>query len=448
MAAGACRGFTDDEVAERSHDFMEHLGANGLFVAGSSGVQGEWPKVLLTRARDGLLYLDHTVPDGEAAEHYIVKFGRGPNQRLETILRQEAPYMAVAAHLGLNVHAPLKLRERALFIPRFDRRVTKRGVTRIAQESIAALTGRSGFGPLPSHDEVCRMLAKTVTHPLRDIIEYIKRDVANLAMGNKDNHARNTALQRDFQGRIGLAPLFDFAPMYLHPDGIARRIRWQDNDDGAPDWQRVVDRVSEECALSRKALVKGLQAMVAPLDEIAKRATDHGVAPDVHAFLRQGIVAQAQSTASSGRRVVASPVVLAPIDTPHQAHLAIDDARDGQALRYRISHTARHRARPQRRHRSNHESHPGHSWIAAGRRHAGGRGGRRVSSVALIRDPSTQVLSACATKSPASVPVARVKPGVCPGSNAIPGLHPGYEGQINPRCGSRPSSSARCAADP
>src|SRR5882762_3171222 len=65
------RGFTDDEVAERSHDFMEHLGANGLFVAGSSGVQGEWPKVLLTRARDGLLYLDHTVPDEEAAEHYI-----------------------------------------------------------------------------------------------------------------------------------------------------------------------------------------------------------------------------------------------------------------------------------------------------------------------------------------------------------------------------------------
>jgi len=253
---------------------------------------------LLTRARDGLLYLDHTVPDDEAAEHYIVKFGRGPNQRLETILQQEAPYMAVAAHLGLNVHAPLKLRERALFIPRFDRRVTKRGVTRIAQESIAALTGRSGFGPLPSHDEVCQMLAKTVTHPLRDIIEYIKRDVANLAMGNKDNHARNTALQRDFQGRIGLAPLFDFAPMYLHPDGIARRIRWQDNDDGAPDWQRVVDRVSEECALSRKALVKGLQAMVAPLDEIAQRATDHGVAPDVHAFLRQGIVAQAQGLSS------------------------------------------------------------------------------------------------------------------------------------------------------
>ena len=38
---------------------------------------------------------------------------------------------------------------------------------------------------------------------------------------------RNTALQRDFEGRIALTPLYDFAPMYLHPDGIARRIRWK-----------------------------------------------------------------------------------------------------------------------------------------------------------------------------------------------------------------------------
>lgn len=74
--------------------------------------------MLLTRARDGLLYLDHTLPDDEAVEHYIVKFGRGTDLQLAAILRHEAPYMAMARHLGLRVHAPLTRRSRALFIPR------------------------------------------------------------------------------------------------------------------------------------------------------------------------------------------------------------------------------------------------------------------------------------------------------------------------------------------
>ncbi|MDB5796412.1 MAG: HipA-like protein [Paucimonas sp.] len=289
------RGFTDDEVALRSDDFMEYLAQFGLFVAGSSGVQGEWPKVLLTRARDGLLYLDHALPDEEATQHFIVKFGRGANAGLATILRNEAPYMALAKLLGLRVHGELHLKARALFIPRFDRLATKAGVVRLAQESVAALTQRPGFGVVPSHDEVCRQLARNCTDPLLEIAEYLRRDVANLALGNKDNHARNTALQRDFDGRIALAPVFDFAPMYLHPDGIARRIRWENNDGGAPDWGRVLDSVSEQCGLPRQALCQQLQAMVAPLREIAQRGLELGLEPEVHAFVRPGVLAQAQA---------------------------------------------------------------------------------------------------------------------------------------------------------
>jgi serine/threonine-protein kinase HipA len=48
------RGFTLDEVAARAEDFNEYLAQHGLFLAGSSGIQGEWPKILLTRAKDGL----------------------------------------------------------------------------------------------------------------------------------------------------------------------------------------------------------------------------------------------------------------------------------------------------------------------------------------------------------------------------------------------------------
>ena len=274
-------------------------------------MQGEWPKLLLTRARDGLLYLDHTLPDAEALEHYVVKFGRGADAQLAAILRHEAPYMGLAARLGLRVHAPLVLRKRALFIPRFDRRVEAGRVVRLAQESVATLTGVPGIDAVPSHDLVCRELLRRCSNPQDEVLEYVKRDVANLALGNKDNHARNTAIQRDFDGHIALTPLYDFAPMYLHPDGIARRIRWEGNDDGQPDWSRVLDRVCEIAnevrreegrkgpdLLSRDALVAGLGKMALRLRSISEVGETMGLEPEVHAHLRPGIQARAEELAA------------------------------------------------------------------------------------------------------------------------------------------------------
>ncbi len=294
---GTQQGFADDEVALRSEEFIEYLSGHGLFVAGSSGVQGEWPKVLLTRGRDGLLYLDHTLPDAQAVEHFIVKFGRGPNPGLASILRHEAPYMELAGFLGLRVHASLRLVRQALFIPRFDRFAENGAVVRLAQESIASLTGKVGFEQLPTHNEVCRSLAAVATNPLEEVLEYIKRDVANLALGNKDNHARNTAVQRRFDGQIALTPLYDFAPMYMHPDGIARRIRWEGKDGSAPDWNQVVDAVGKDCHLDRTELAQGLKSMVAPLRELPGYAPTVGVEEQVVSFLTPGIVGMADALA-------------------------------------------------------------------------------------------------------------------------------------------------------
>ena len=293
---GPRHGFTDEEVAERAEEFAEYLATHGLFLAGSSGVQGEWPKLLLTRADDGLLYLDHSLPDERAREHFIVKFGRGRDERLAQILRHEAVYMDLARLLGLRVHAPLTLRQRALFIPRFDRRIHPGGMERLGQESIASLTGKVGFEFVPSHDEVCRQLLLRCTDPQVEVLEYLRRDVANLALGNKDNHARNTALQRDFQGYIALTPLYDFAPMYVHPDGVARRIRWENNDGAQIDWSRVLDAActqptgsKKQRRLDRESLAEGLRAMAPALGEIASQGVAMGMEPDVHQHLRLGI---------------------------------------------------------------------------------------------------------------------------------------------------------------
>ncbi len=271
------RGFTVDEVARRAGDFNEYLAQHGLFLAGSSGVQGEWPKILLTQAADGLLYLDHTLPDELAARHFIVKFGRGTDPALATILRLEAPYMTLAQGLGLHVHAELALRERALFIPRFDRDVADGGVIRHGQESVASLCGIAGFGAAPSHNHVCRRIADVATDPVHEVVEYIKRDIANVALGNRDNHGRNTAIARRADGTIGLTPLFDFAPMWLHPDGIARRMRWLSDDGGAPRWASAIEQAGEAARLDSRLLKAGVRTMAAPLAALFDRARALGI---------------------------------------------------------------------------------------------------------------------------------------------------------------------------
>jgi serine/threonine-protein kinase HipA len=105
------------------------------------------------------------------------------------------------------------------------------------------------------HNEICQLLASSCTHPETEIIEYLKRDLANVALGNKDNHTRNTAIQRTEHGLVQLTPVFDFAPMWLHPDGIARTTRWQrDDQGGSPLWVSVIEQIAELSSVSTETL--------------------------------------------------------------------------------------------------------------------------------------------------------------------------------------------------
>jgi len=83
--------------------------------------------------------------------------------------------------------------------------------------------------------------------------------------------------------------------MYLHPDGLARRIRWTGKEQPAQDWNAILDGVCESCDLSRGPLVAGLQAMVAPLLDVARDGVAFGLEPAVHQHLTPGIMAQARA---------------------------------------------------------------------------------------------------------------------------------------------------------
>jgi serine/threonine-protein kinase HipA len=243
------RGFTLDEVAARQEGFIEYAEEMGALVSGASSVQGEAPKFLLVQDEYGDYHPDGALSDGEVARFCLVKYPRGRHPTDELILKTEALYYEVAQWFGLRVGEPLTYIEEgrgALFIPRFDRLVTEVGVVRHSMMSLAALTGAYRFGQKRAHEDYCRAIAAHSVRPAEDMGEYLRRDILNLALGNTDNHGRNTVLLKTPEGETTLAPLFDFAPMFMDREGVPRVTRWEGEKPGGPvDWQMVAGMLEE-----------------------------------------------------------------------------------------------------------------------------------------------------------------------------------------------------------
>ncbi|MES3040242.1 MAG: HipA domain-containing protein [Pseudomonadota bacterium] len=265
-------GWTREEVCSRDASFLEQVHAAGFALGGSSGVQGEWPKLLLTQDAEQRWHLDHQLPDAKAARHWLVKFSRRDDSVYDDILRAEAAYHALAGELGLRTQGESVYHQGLLFVQRFDRLLDASGsMERIAQESLYSLTGRTGFDQYLNHDQVCQALAECVTEPARELTEYVWRDAINLALGNRDNHGRNTAIQRFANGRIALAPIFDLAPMCLHPDAMARRMRWRQEEGGRPDWRAVAEQVAETNVITAADLRGRYASWAAALQGVPER---------------------------------------------------------------------------------------------------------------------------------------------------------------------------------
>ncbi len=233
-------GFSYEEIIDRAEYFIEYAKENNAPVAGSSGAQGDAPKFLLTQDHKGRFHADGALPDHLACKHWLVKFPRGKKQSDRDILRNEAAYYKVAQALGAIVGENLFFDSDALFTLRFDRKAAGKGVIRMGLESLASLSSMTDFGARAPMEALCGAIARFSSHPHEDIMEFVFRDILNVAMGNTDNHARNTALIKHPDGNIRIAPLYDFAPMFLDDQGIARTCRWTDAETmGTPDWRKV-----------------------------------------------------------------------------------------------------------------------------------------------------------------------------------------------------------------
>ena len=249
-------GFQRADILTRGEAFVEYAFQHGIYAAGASDVQGVAPKLLLTTDRDGRWHAEGRLADDAVQAHWLVKRPRGDRAADRKVLKNEAAYMHVANGLGLRVHSDLIWEDDHLFVPRFDREVRDGDVVRYGMESLYSAAGIAEFGKPVAHEVFCDVILEYCDDAETDLIEYIKRDVVNVVLGNKDNHGRNTALLRDDDGRTALSPLFDFAPMYLDPEGIARVCRWSADREraGNPVWSRVIEYFPERTDVLRVEL--------------------------------------------------------------------------------------------------------------------------------------------------------------------------------------------------
>ncbi|MFJ4193800.1 HipA domain-containing protein [Pseudomonas sp. NPDC089534] len=245
-------GFARQEVVSRDHRFLEYAYEVGAAIGGATGAGGEAPKLLLTENRAGQLYPDAVLNDENVSQHWFVKFARNKgNQTDQDILRSEFHYYQALQALGIETVSAegLALEEAnkpSLWMQRFDRQVTGRGVERFAVESIYSLAGVTVSGSAMNHMDVIRMLARL----WRDagqadqipalVADYLRRDLINKILGNSDNHGRNTAIIRDADS-YRLAPIYDLAPMVMDDEGVTRTTKWPRDLEraGDIDWRGV-----------------------------------------------------------------------------------------------------------------------------------------------------------------------------------------------------------------
>jgi serine/threonine-protein kinase HipA len=250
------RGFDLAQMTARGDEFIDFASEVGATVAGATDTQGEAPKFWVIQDENGRWHPDSGNANIVAARYALLKFPvpeAGP--RAQDILRHEAAYQRVAARLGLRVTNPSpEFIDGALLIPRFDRRCADGIEVRLGVESLYSVAGvlDSAESTLRHHDALIA-LSGCLTNFETEMTEYVRRDLLNIALGNRDNHGRNTAILKDVDGTMRLAPLFDFGPAYLDARAIARVMRWEGEQAGATDWNRVLELLalrSEEAAVA------------------------------------------------------------------------------------------------------------------------------------------------------------------------------------------------------
>ncbi|EDP99912.1 type II toxin-antitoxin system HipA family toxin [Shewanella benthica] len=235
--------FTIDDVCRLEVDFIEYAQTHGA----ASGAGGAAPKLLVRCDKNDCVWIDTFQDDPTNLDtRYWVKFARGLKAIDKDILRAEYHFYHELTSLNFDTISISKMRLEesekgpSLWLPRFDTIVIDGREQLLGMESVYSVLDE---GPATAlhHGDVIRRLISTIQNPdangttetfLDDvdgkeafIIEWVRRDLLNIAFGNSDNHGRNTSfIKRD--NKISLSPIYDFAPMKADPETITRTFTW------------------------------------------------------------------------------------------------------------------------------------------------------------------------------------------------------------------------------
>lgn len=291
--------FALDEVVERDSDFLAYAQQMGAASGGATGAGGEAPKLLVRCTPHDEVWIDTWQDDPKTLDaHYLVKFPRGRRSQDDCdVLRGEYHYYQELAALGIETIETRRMRliegsrYPSLWLPRFDVDVDvdDGALVRHGLESVSSLLG-VGPGTLLEQGETLRGLVRLLASQHRVVegseafdsaafaIEWVRRDLLNVAFGNSDNHGRNTALIKRQSG-IRLAPVFDFAPMKADPEGVTRSMRWGSpyEEGGEFDWPAIAESLGGLVEPDR--LMAELEALASRLLGLRERLQAKGMPP-------------------------------------------------------------------------------------------------------------------------------------------------------------------------
>lgn len=283
-------GFELKDMVSRGDEFVDYAHELGATVAGATDTQGEAPKFWVVEDENGRWHPDSGALGFAVRRYMLLKFPvpEAGNSARE-ILQHEALYQRVSQILGLRVTRQLpEFVDGALLIPRFDRRFVNGVEVRLGVESLYSIVGvLNSAATSVRHHEVLIVLEDCVTNFEVELWEYIQRDLLNLALGNRDNHGRNTAILKNVDGTLELAPIYDFGPSFLDARAIARVIRWDGEEVGRRDWTHILQNLQtrleepEIVSTDWPRLLQSIRAFADKLDRLPALMLECGIAGHV-----------------------------------------------------------------------------------------------------------------------------------------------------------------------
>lgn len=291
---GPSVAFEKYDVCQRHVDFLEHAAEHGAAIGGATGAGGEAPKVLLVEDADGKVYPESTLPDERVKASWLVKWPRGRDTRTDRIILESEYIFAHALFkLGFDT-CPGEWQmsdegKPSLWLPRFDRISTERGLQRLAVESMYSLAGISLSGASVTHEFFLEAVTQSLVH--RDqtpkiaefVKEYVARDLLNVILGNTDNHGRNQALIRSAD--LQFSAIYDLAPMVMDSEGIVRSTRWGRGERlGEVNWLEVCKCTSQW--VPEEEMLEHLRQVATQLLPLPDVLRDTGLPHEVFEFPR------------------------------------------------------------------------------------------------------------------------------------------------------------------